>query len=98
MLNAESVLCDWATSVLTRCALFVLGRVETLSETRIKTEERQCYPGGRVLQHHPKLNTYTLTVDTLLGKPLPSLKGEVEELQKLIQRHRDNKVSYITLL
>eukprot|EP00063_Salmo_salar_P029482 XP_014004317.1 PREDICTED: A-kinase anchor protein 13-like isoform X3 [Salmo salar] len=69
--------------------------VETLSETRIKTEERQCYPGGRVLQHHPKLNTYTLTVDTLLGKPLPSLKGEVEELQKLIQRHRDNKEDHV---
>ncbi|KAM9503908.1 A-kinase anchor protein 13-like isoform 1-T1 [Salvelinus alpinus] len=69
--------------------------VETLSETRIKTEERQCYPGGRVLQHHPKLNTYTLTVDTLLGKPLPSLKEEVEELQKLIQRHRDNKEDHV---
>ncbi|XP_070986773.1 A-kinase anchor protein 13-like isoform X1 [Oncorhynchus clarkii lewisi] len=69
--------------------------VETLSETRIKTEERQCYPGGRVLQHHPKLNTYTLTVDTLLGKPLPSLKGEVEELQKLIQRHRDDKEDHV---
>ncbi|XP_029551966.1 A-kinase anchor protein 13 isoform X7 [Salmo trutta] len=69
--------------------------VETLSETRIKTEERQCYPGGRVLQHHPKLNTYTLTVDTLLGKPLPSLKGQVEELQKLIQRHRDNKEDHV---
>ncbi|XP_041746088.1 A-kinase anchor protein 13 isoform X2 [Coregonus clupeaformis] len=69
--------------------------VETSSETQIKTEERQCYPGGRVLQHHPKLNTYTLTVDTLLGKPPPSLKGEVEELQKLIQRHRDKKEDHV---
>ncbi|XP_045083081.1 A-kinase anchor protein 13-like isoform X3 [Coregonus clupeaformis] len=66
--------------------------VETLPETRIKAEERQCYPGGRALQHHPRLNTYTLTVDTVPGKPPPSLQGEVEKIRKLIRSHRDNKL------
>lgn len=97
LLNAESVLSALATSALTRCVLFVLSRVETSPDTWIKAEERQCYPGGRALQHHPRLNTYTLTVDTVPGKTPPSLQGEVEELQKLIRSHRDNKVSYRTL-
>ncbi|XP_070966161.1 A-kinase anchor protein 13 isoform X10 [Oncorhynchus clarkii lewisi] len=69
--------------------------VETLPDTRIKAEERQCYPGGRALQHHPRLNTYTLTVDTVPGKTPPSLQGEVEELQKLIRSHRDNKGDHV---
>ncbi|KAL0968061.1 hypothetical protein UPYG_G00261800 [Umbra pygmaea] len=65
--------------------------VETSPETRIQAEERHCNPGGRALQYHPRLNTYTLTVDTTPGEPLPSLQGEVEELQKLIQRHIEHK-------
>ncbi|CDQ72526.1 unnamed protein product [Oncorhynchus mykiss] len=69
--------------------------VETSPDTRIKAEERQCYPGGRALQHHPRLNTYTLTVDTVPGKTPPSLQGEVEELQKLIRSHRDNKGDHV---
>ncbi|XP_055790458.1 A-kinase anchor protein 13-like isoform X6 [Salvelinus fontinalis] len=69
--------------------------VDTSPDTRIKAEERQCYPGGRALQHHPRLNTYTLTVDTEPGKTPPSLQGEVEELQKLIRSHRDNKGDHV---
>ncbi|XP_028971111.2 A-kinase anchor protein 13 isoform X2 [Esox lucius] len=67
----------------------LFSEFETSPETRIQAEERRYYPGGRALQHHPRLNTYTLTVDTVAGKRPPSLKGEVEELQKLIQRYTD---------
>ncbi|KAJ7997839.1 hypothetical protein DPEC_G00216330 [Dallia pectoralis] len=69
----------------------LFSEVETSSETRIQVKERQHYTGARELQHHPRLNTYTLTVDTIAGKPPPSLKGAVEELQKLIQQYTDHE-------
>ncbi|KAG5849113.1 hypothetical protein ANANG_G00106570 [Anguilla anguilla] len=46
---------------------------------------------GRVVRHHPKLNTYTLSVATTPGSPPPSLQEDVEELRQLIRRHSEKK-------
>ncbi|KAJ8252140.1 hypothetical protein COCON_G00214520 [Conger conger] len=49
--------------------------------------------GDRVVRHHPKLNTYTLTVATAPGRPPPNLQGEVEELRRLIGCHKQSQVA-----
>ncbi|XP_056106774.1 A-kinase anchor protein 13 isoform X8 [Rhinichthys klamathensis goyatoka] len=81
---ADSMPRDW---VFSKFAMFVLGRVDILPELETKTS-KWCYPEGRVLQHHPKLNTYTLTLDDVPGRLPPSLQCDVEELQRLIQSHQ----------
>ncbi|KAA0724555.1 A-kinase anchor protein 13 [Triplophysa tibetana] len=68
-------------------AMFVFGRVENLPELETKTSKWR-YPGGRVLLHHPKVNTYTLTLEDVPGSPPPNLRHDVEELQHLIRSHR----------
>ncbi|KAI1904523.1 hypothetical protein AGOR_G00006520 [Albula goreensis] len=47
----------------------------------------QIHSGERVVRHHPRLNTYTLTVGVTPGHPPPSLQEEVEELRRLIGCH-----------
>ncbi|XP_051739351.1 A-kinase anchor protein 13 isoform X7 [Ctenopharyngodon idella] len=81
---ADSVPRDW---VFTKFAMFVLGRVDNLPELETKTSKWR-YPEGRVLRHHPKLNTYTLTLEDVPGSPTPSLQCDVEELQRLIRSHQ----------
>ncbi|XP_055049130.2 A-kinase anchor protein 13 isoform X2 [Misgurnus anguillicaudatus] len=61
--------------------------VENLPELETKTSKWR-YPGGRVLLHHPKLNTYTLTLEDVPGSPPPSIQNDVEEIQRLIQSHQ----------
>lgn len=78
--------------MFTKFAMFVLGRVDNLPELETKTSKWR-YPEGRVLRHHPKLNTYTLTLEDVPGSPTPSLQCDVEELQRLIQSHQ--KVSQL---
>ncbi|XP_043084190.1 A-kinase anchor protein 13 isoform X3 [Puntigrus tetrazona] len=75
---------DWAFS---KFAMFVLGRVDNLPELESKTSKWR-YPEGRVLRHHPKLNTYTLTLEDVPGSPPPNLQCDVEELQRLMQSHQ----------
>ncbi|KAG1933878.1 A-kinase anchor protein [Pimephales promelas] len=65
----------------------LLTEVDNLPESETKTS-KWCYPEGRVLQHHPKLNTYTLTLEDVPGRLPPSLQCDVEELQRLIQSHQ----------
>ncbi|XP_051978846.1 A-kinase anchor protein 13-like isoform X2 [Xyrauchen texanus] len=69
----------------------LLTEFENFSELETKTFKWR-YPGGRVLRHHPKLNTYTLALEDLPGSPPPSLQCDVEELQHLIQSHQKNKI------
>ncbi|KAJ8340272.1 hypothetical protein SKAU_G00349050 [Synaphobranchus kaupii] len=57
----------------------------TTIEASLKTLE------GRVVRHHPGLNTYTLTVATTPGSPAPSLQDDVEELRHLIRCHAEKK-------
>ncbi|KAL0189536.1 hypothetical protein M9458_016635, partial [Cirrhinus mrigala] len=40
--------------------------------------------GGRVVQHHPSLNTYTLSVGSEPGGAPPNLQADVLELSRLI--------------
>ncbi|XP_016383730.1 A-kinase anchor protein 13-like [Sinocyclocheilus rhinocerous] len=65
----------------------LLTEVDNLPELETKTSKWH-YPEGRVLRHHPKLNTYTLTLEDVPGSPPPSLQCDVEELQLLIQSHQ----------
>ncbi|XP_067235199.1 A-kinase anchor protein 13 isoform X5 [Chanodichthys erythropterus] len=65
----------------------LLTEVDNLPELETKTSKWR-YPEGRVLRHHPKLNTYTLTLEDVPGSPTPSLQCDVEELQRLIQSHQ----------
>ncbi|TRY93898.1 hypothetical protein DNTS_013076, partial [Danionella cerebrum] len=67
--------------------MFVLGRVDGLPQLELKTS-KWCYPEGRVLRHHPKLNTYTLTLDKVPGSPPTSHRCDVEELRRLIGSHQ----------
>ncbi|KAL1247318.1 hypothetical protein QQF64_022694, partial [Cirrhinus molitorella] len=65
----------------------LLTEVENLPELETKASNWR-YPEGRVLRHHPKLNTYTLTLEDVPGSPPPNIQCDVEELQRLIQSHQ----------
>lgn len=65
----------------------LLTEVENLPELETKTSKWH-YPGGRVLLRHPKLNTYTLTLEDVPGSPPPNVRHDVEELQCLIRSHQ----------
>ncbi|KAI1889778.1 hypothetical protein AGOR_G00166440 [Albula goreensis] len=70
-----------------------LQQLLTPEETaqRTRTEGSVKISEGRVVRHHRKLNTYTLTVDTKPGYPLPSLQSDVEELRRVIHCHVELK-------
>ncbi|MCI4380420.1 hypothetical protein PGIGA_G00239570 [Pangasianodon gigas] len=52
---------------------------------------RRCYPAGRAFLHHPRLNTFTLTVENEAdGEPL-DLRRDVEELRRYAHSHCHNK-------
>ncbi|KAI4905108.1 hypothetical protein NFI96_000630 [Prochilodus magdalenae] len=55
---------------------------------------RRRVPGGRAFLHHPKLNTYTLTVDGETDVFPPDLRADVEELQRFIQSHQQEKAKW----
>ncbi|KAG7473231.1 hypothetical protein MATL_G00093500 [Megalops atlanticus] len=52
----------------------------------------QMRSGGRVVRHHPRLHTYTLTTGTEPGCTPPSLQEELQELQRLITCHTESQV------
>ncbi|MFT7806705.1 A-kinase anchor protein 13-like isoform X6 [Arapaima gigas] len=68
----------------------IFSRAETAPGTRTKASQ-QVYTGDHVLRHHPRLDTYTLTVDTPIGCAPPDLQRDIDELRRLICWHRDNK-------
>ncbi|XP_043100441.1 A-kinase anchor protein 13-like isoform X2 [Puntigrus tetrazona] len=47
--------------------------------------------GGRVVQHHPSLNTYTLSVGTEPGSAPPNLQADILELYRVILSHCQEK-------
>lgn len=53
--------------------------------------------GSRVVQHHPSLNTYTLSVGTEPGGAPPNLQADILELYRLILSHYQGKVSQACL-
>ncbi|XP_076878457.1 uncharacterized protein LOC143527259 isoform X2 [Brachyhypopomus gauderio] len=68
----------------------LLSEIENSPRPETKATRRRV-PGGRVLLHHPVLNTYTLTVDRQPDAPPPDLRADVEELQRLIGSHCGQK-------
>lgn len=76
-------------------------RYETSSDVQVEPKDQLLFfPGGRVFQHHSNLGTYTLTFPGLREAEAGTersggcrLQEEVEELRRLIQLHRDKKVS-----
>ncbi|XP_051947996.1 A-kinase anchor protein 13-like isoform X2 [Xyrauchen texanus] len=59
------------------------------SETERDVETlRQISSGTRVVQHHPSLNTYTLSLGTRPGSAPPILQADILELRRLIICHR----------
>ncbi|XP_023669901.2 A-kinase anchor protein 13 isoform X2 [Paramormyrops kingsleyae] len=68
----------------------LFAREETALGTRSQTSQRICL-GDSVVWHHPRLNTYTLTVATPPGSQ-PDLQRDVDELRHLIGCHRDRKL------
>ncbi|XP_028811943.1 A-kinase anchor protein 13 isoform X2 [Denticeps clupeoides] len=70
--------------------LELFRRAETAEESRTDTL-RQISSGARVVQHHPTLNTYTLSVGAAPGEDAPSLQADVQELCHLIGCHAESK-------
>ncbi|XP_060784480.1 A-kinase anchor protein 13 isoform X2 [Neoarius graeffei] len=48
---------------------------------------RRCYPAGRAFVHHPRLNTFTLTVENEADGEAPDLRRDVEELRRYTHAH-----------
>ncbi|MGH0160408.1 UNVERIFIED_CONTAM: hypothetical protein FKN15_059214 [Acipenser sinensis] len=49
------------------------------------------FSGDCLVKHHPRLNTYTLTVVTKPGVQPSSVERHIEELRRFIQRHSEEK-------
>ncbi|MCJ8734531.1 hypothetical protein PDJAM_G00236220 [Pangasius djambal] len=52
---------------------------------------RRCYPAGRAFLYHPRLNTFTLTVENEADGEPPDLRRDVEELRRYAHAHCHNK-------
>ncbi|KAI5617203.1 A-kinase anchor protein 13 isoform X8 [Silurus asotus] len=52
---------------------------------------RRCYPAGRAFLHHPRLNTFTLTVENEADGDASDLKRDVEELRRYVRSHHHSK-------
>ncbi|XP_051560253.1 A-kinase anchor protein 13-like isoform X2 [Myxocyprinus asiaticus] len=70
--------------------LDLFSQEESDTESGVETL-RRISSGTRVVQHHPSLNTYTLSVATEPGSAPPILQADILELRKLIICHRQGK-------
>ncbi|KAF4085646.1 hypothetical protein AMELA_G00097480 [Ameiurus melas] len=52
---------------------------------------RRCYAAGRAFLHHPRLNTFTLSVENEADGEPPDLRRDVEELRRYARSHCHNK-------
>lgn len=78
-------------------------RYEASSDAQLEPKEQlPWYQEGRVFQHYTNLGTYTLTFPSWQhrvegaekdGDESCCIKKEIEELRRLIQLHRDSKVT-----
>ncbi|KAF4111507.1 A-kinase anchor protein 13 isoform X3 [Onychostoma macrolepis] len=57
----------------------------------VETLRQLSSSGSRVVQHHPSLNTYTLSVGTEPGGAPPNLHADILELYRLILSHCQGK-------
>uniref|UniRef100_A0A673LYL9 Uncharacterized protein n=2 Tax=Sinocyclocheilus rhinocerous TaxID=307959 RepID=A0A673LYL9_9TELE len=59
----------------------------------VETLRQLSSSGSRVVQHHPSLNTYTLSVGTEPGGTPPNPQADILELYRLILSHCQEKLS-----
>ncbi|RXN38571.1 A-kinase anchor 13-like protein [Labeo rohita] len=64
--------------------LELFNREDLDTDVEVEALRQLSSSGGRVVQHHPSLNTYTLSVGTEPGGAPPNLQADVLELRRLI--------------
>ncbi|XP_039514843.1 A-kinase anchor protein 13 isoform X2 [Pimephales promelas] len=75
-------------------ALLELFSLEDLdADNGVETLRQVSSSGSRVVQHHPSLNTYTLSVSTEPGGASPNLQADILALRSLIICHCQGNVS-----
>ncbi|XP_058253450.1 A-kinase anchor protein 13 isoform X3 [Hemibagrus wyckioides] len=65
----------------------LLSELEKSPHLETKAPRRR-YPAGRAFLHHPRLNTFSLTVETEADGDPPDLQRDVEELRRYALSHR----------
>ncbi|XP_050970397.1 A-kinase anchor protein 13 isoform X4 [Labeo rohita] len=73
--------------------LELFNREDLDTDVEVEALRQLSSSGGRVVQHHPSLNTYTLSVGTEPGGAPPNLQADVLELRRLILSCYQGKVS-----
>ncbi|KAF7707746.1 hypothetical protein HF521_018964 [Silurus meridionalis] len=68
----------------------LLSEIENSPHLETKAP-RRCYPAGRAFLHHPRLNTFTLTVENEADGDASDLKRDVEELRRYARSHHHSK-------
>ncbi|KAM9470506.1 A-kinase anchor protein 13 isoform 1-T1 [Clarias gariepinus] len=68
----------------------LLSELEKSPHLETKTP-RRCHPAGRAFLHHPRLNTFTLTVEREADAEPPDLRRDVDELRRYVRAHGSNK-------
>ncbi|XP_016401270.1 A-kinase anchor protein 13-like [Sinocyclocheilus rhinocerous] len=75
-------------------ALLELFSLEDLdTDIGVETLRQVSSSSSRVVQHHPSLNTYTLSLGTEPGGAPPNLQADILELRRLMLCHCQGKVS-----
>ncbi|KAK3564177.1 hypothetical protein QTP86_010807 [Hemibagrus guttatus] len=67
----------------------LLSELEKSPHLETKAPRRH-YPAGRAFLHHPRLNTFSLTVETEADGDPQDLQRDVEELRRYALSHRDS--------
>ncbi|XDV18718.1 hypothetical protein PO909_024356, partial [Leuciscus waleckii] len=67
--------------------LELFSQVDLDTDDGVETLRQISSSGGRVVQHHPSLNTYTLSVGTEPGGASPNLQADILALRRLIICH-----------
>ncbi|XP_051755326.1 A-kinase anchor protein 13 isoform X5 [Ctenopharyngodon idella] len=73
--------------------LELFSREDLDTDAGVETFRQISSSGSHVVQHHPSLNTYTLSVGAEPGGASPSLQADILELCRLILCHCQGKVS-----
>ncbi|XP_060741167.1 A-kinase anchor protein 13 isoform X3 [Tachysurus vachellii] len=68
----------------------LLSELEKSPHFETKAPRRR-YPAGRAFLHHPRLNTFSLTVENESDGDPPDLRRDVEELRRYAHSHHHNK-------
>ncbi|XP_047658483.1 A-kinase anchor protein 13-like [Tachysurus fulvidraco] len=68
----------------------LLSELEKSPHFETKAPRRR-YPAGRAFLHHPRLNTFSLTVENEADGDPPDLRRDVEELRRYAHSHHHSK-------